>query len=526
MLSRINHTLALGIAAAVLLGLGSGPANGAFIAGFDVNGQGGPTEAGYASVNAANTVVTQNGISFSYANPSSGLRDRGASGNCALSPVPSVTRDFGHSDDGRGFANPYLSVDVTGLLANTEYDLRWHHFDNGQTNVANRLALYEDMNNDNSASGETKLFETATYNKNTTNFFTDFTATTNASGELHFAAGPHSAGRSINHLNGFEVVSAVSSVIPEPMTMLAVGMGVAGLGGYVRRRRRKMTTRKTLAVFLAVGMVLGLAGVAQATTIAANMAISTNVRNSVDPGESAIVGTDATDAAILGAANVDGSKWNHVLLGNTFGAPTIFPGATQGGNSIALLDTDGNAAGAMTSSGTFWSHWSDATDGPNRDVIGEAGLMQSYLLLSSNESVTVSLGSGVFDITVYAFFEIGRAGGSGDANRVYGLDVNGSSAYWTSDTSSTDSDADEDGFMEWRQALGTTQATATANANYAVFTGLTGSTVTFSGLGSQGRAVLSGFQIQATPIPEPATMGALGLAVTGLGGYIRKRRRA
>ena len=32
-------------------------------------------------------------------------------------------------------------------------------------------------------------------------------------------------------------VSAVSPV-PEPMTMLAVGMSVAGLGGYVRRRRR------------------------------------------------------------------------------------------------------------------------------------------------------------------------------------------------------------------------------------------------------------------------------------------------
>jgi len=27
-------------------------------------------------------------------------------------------------------------------------------------------------------------------------------------------------------------------VVPEPLTMLAVGMGIAGLGGYIRKRRR------------------------------------------------------------------------------------------------------------------------------------------------------------------------------------------------------------------------------------------------------------------------------------------------
>ena len=29
----------------------------------------------------------------------------------------------------------------------------------------------------------------------------------------------------------------VTKVIPEPMTMLAVGLGLAGLGGYIRKRR-------------------------------------------------------------------------------------------------------------------------------------------------------------------------------------------------------------------------------------------------------------------------------------------------
>ena len=32
--------------------------------------------------------------------------------------------------------------------------------------------------------------------------------------------------------------AVVTPVIPEPMTMYALGLAVAGLGGYVRKRRR------------------------------------------------------------------------------------------------------------------------------------------------------------------------------------------------------------------------------------------------------------------------------------------------
>ena len=49
--------------------------------------------------------------------------------------------------------------------------------------------------------------------------------------------------------------------IPEPITMLAVFAGLAGLGGYVRKRTRRFTMRstKTLALLLAVGMFAGAA---------------------------------------------------------------------------------------------------------------------------------------------------------------------------------------------------------------------------------------------------------------------------
>jgi len=265
---------------------------------------------------------------------------------------------------------------------------------------------------------------------------------------------------------------------------------------------------------------------AGAVIIAGNFAIGTNDNNSVDPGEFAIVGTDATDTAILGAANLDGGKWNHVLLGSSSGPPTTFTGNTQGGNSITLLDTAGNNAGTMTSSGSLYSNWSNATDGANLGLFGEAGLMQSYLLVGATESVTVTLPSSFPNITVYAFFEIGNAGSGGNYARIYGLNVNGSTSFWTNDSASTDSDADNDGYMEWKQAAGTTQATATANANYAAFTGLSGSTVTFRGL-TTNRSVLSGFQIVAGTgiIPEPSTFLVWSL-LAGLGigvGWRRKR---
>jgi len=55
------------------------------------------------------------------------------------------------------------------------------------------------------------------------------------------AVGPDGNDASVNLTTGlrlYEDTFVVPPAIPEPMTMLAVGMSVAGVGGYVRRRRR------------------------------------------------------------------------------------------------------------------------------------------------------------------------------------------------------------------------------------------------------------------------------------------------
>ena len=236
-----HKTLPLLILGALVFGVGS-TGQAAFIAGFDLNDAGNLAlnQAGYASLNAdlLTDSATQNGITFTFSGNANGFgRDRGTGGNVALSPVPNVTRDFTFDDDGRGFATPYFTVTLSGLLANTNYDLRWHHYEQGSGDNRNRLALYKD-----SAIPANLLFETGPYDRDTTNYFTDFATTSDGLGGLTLVTGPHSGGRSIQMLNGFEVVAA-ETVIPEPSTLVIWALGLLWLGlsrsfvGRFRHRR-------------------------------------------------------------------------------------------------------------------------------------------------------------------------------------------------------------------------------------------------------------------------------------------------
>ncbi len=205
------------------------------IARFDMDDGGSASlnQTGFASLNADLAVASgeQNGVTLTVTGNAAGNgRDRGTGGNVASSPVPDVTRDFVFDDDGRGFPTPYFTVELDGLLPNTLYAMRWHHYENGGSGVENRLALYED-----SAVPANLLFESLPYGSNTTNYFTDFLAATDGFGQMTLVTGPHSGGRSIQMFNGLEVRS-VEGEVPEPLTMALLSLAACGLGGYVRRR--------------------------------------------------------------------------------------------------------------------------------------------------------------------------------------------------------------------------------------------------------------------------------------------------
>lgn len=72
-----------------------------------------------------------------------------------------------------------------------------------------------------------------------------------------------------------------------------------------------------------------------------------------------------------------------------------------------------------------------------------------------------------------------------------------------------------------------TSGLGTVGANYFVFTGLSGDSISLTMMGNQGGAILAtGFQLVANPIPEPGSAALLaGLAIVPAA-LLRRRRRA
>lgn len=237
-----------------------------------------------------------------------------------------------------------------------------------------------------------------------------------------------------------------------------------------------------------------------ARSISVNFAVNPVVDNqTIDTDESSVVG-------IAGAESVAGSGWNNINTRNnaSAGDPAFFRAATQGGSSINLKEATGSAASVlMTSTGTFSAGY--ANIGP-LGTTGDSALMQGYLALNSAESISLS-GLAAWapnGYKVYAFFDIGAT------TRTYGVSMSDGSVSqlrWTADNSSPDTDADNDGVIEWKETAATTSGSAVADANHAVFGDFTGNTLTISGDTTNAtRAVLSGFQIIANPGPPVATI--------------------
>jgi len=238
----------------------------------------------------------------------------------------------------------------------------------------------------------------------------------------------------------------------------------------------------------------------RAAVISVNFSIGGGDDGSVDTNETAVVGSDAADTAISNAVNVSGAYWNNINVSSAIGAPDILPGATQGGNSIALQDDAGNSVATLTSSGSFWCNSSDATDNAgNRSAVGEAGLLQSALYIAASESVSVG-GLAAWAPNGYRVIVFCEAG---TLNRTMWIRATDGTAdqtvHYSDDTNvSFDGDADEDGLADWMQATGTNSGSATLHGNYVVFAPVYGGdTISIS---ANGRGAIVGLQIVQAPL--------------------------
>lgn len=253
-----------------------------------------------------------------------------------------------------------------------------------------------------------------------------------------------------------------------------------------------------------------ICGSSRADIISVNFRISGNDNNSVD--------ADETATSLVPASGVN---WNNITL-RAAGA-----GSLENAFDGTLLLDDAGANGATLNAtfgaGEGFSEFGDATAGANRALFGEAGLMQSHLnfgAAAAGETITVNdLGPGFTGngYAVYLYFDLNTAA------RRYGFTVDDGasvSTFWTADTP-TDSDSDDDGAIEWKLATGSTSGSATADANYAMYTGLSGSSFTVRGLSTGGRAILSGFQVVSS-IPEPSSAALLVLAGADLLAWRRR----
>ena len=134
--------------------------------------------------------------------------------------------------------------------------------------------------------------------------------------------------------------------------------------------------------------------------------------------------------------------------------------------------------------------------------------------LAGNGTIALSnIPYASYSIYVYALND--------NESRIQGITVNGVTYY--QDPPNAASRVDQNGATPYPyiRAIGTTSGTATNDANYMLFTGLSGTSQTIVA-NAPGNGYITGFQVVQTPEPGSALMALLG-GVALLG---RRRRRA
>ena len=153
-----------------------------------------------------------------------------------------------------------------------------------------------------------------------------------------------------------------------------------------------------------------------------------------------------------------------------------------------MQDVSGETSGvSLTSSGLF-SVGSVSQSGASGSLTGDAGLLASHLVLDQGESLQLTgLSEWASSYRVYFFFELAEA-------QTFGISASDGSTTqtrWSTTLSGQDSDANDDGVIDWLLTAAESEGAAVEGANYAMMTGFSGDTLTLTGA-SEGGAVLSG----------------------------------
>ena len=204
------------------------PASANLLAGFDINGDTGPTQAGYAALNGNLTTDsgTASGITVAYTLSSAGDfgRNRGGGGTLAANPREALLQDFVF-----GSSTVNLSVNITGLAPNTRYRVRTYNYDRTASN--NALGLWFTGNDTTFNSNNNLITGHRNLQADATNVHQDLFLTSNGSGAIDLITrGANSTSSLLNGVEVYELQSTIPLATFDANADGAVAAGATALG--------------------------------------------------------------------------------------------------------------------------------------------------------------------------------------------------------------------------------------------------------------------------------------------------------